>query len=68
MGGSSALQFAVTVLTAGVVGVPLAVLLTPPDPYTQLFALGILLAMTLPAAYYLSYGGGYESLRVRVQQ
>ena len=56
-----------TVVAAVVVGVPLAALLTPPDPYTQVFALGLLLVVTLPVAYALSYGGGYEALRARDQ-
>jgi hypothetical protein len=57
----------VTLVAAVVVGVPLAALLTPPDPYTQVFALGLLLVVTLPVAYALSYGGGYEALRARDQ-
>jgi Sec-independent protein secretion pathway component TatC len=67
MGSSPLRQFAVTVVAAVVVGVPLAALLTPPDPYTQVLALGLLLAVTLPVAYALSYGGGYEALRARDQ-
>jgi len=68
MSRSAAVQFAVTVVTAVLIGVPLATVLTPPDPYTQLLSLGALLVVTLPVAYYLSYRGGYESLRTRVDQ
>lgn len=63
MGSSPLRQFAVTVVAAVVVGVPLVTVLTPPDPYTQLLSLGVLLVVTLPVAYYRSYKGGYESLR-----
>lgn len=59
IGSSPIVQFAVTVVTAVVV-VPLATVLTPPDPYTQLLTLGLLLIASLPVAYALSYGGGYE--------
>ncbi|WP_336337105.1 DUF7534 family protein [Haloarcula brevis] len=68
MGSSPLIQFAVTVAAAAVVSVPLAALLTPPDPYTQLLAVGLLLAVTLPVAYYLSYGGGYASLGAWVER
>ncbi|MGB9931466.1 DUF7534 family protein [Haloarcula amylolytica] len=68
MSRSAAVQFAVTVVAAVLIGVPLATVLTPPDPYTQLLSLGALLVVTLPVAYYLSYRGGYESLRTRVDQ
>ncbi|GCF14823.1 hypothetical protein Harman_27580 [Haloarcula mannanilytica] len=54
-----------TVVAAVVIGVPLATLLAPPDPYTQLFTLGLLLVVAVPVGYYLSYRGGYESLSVR---
>jgi len=68
MGSSPVIQFAVTVVAAVGIGVPLAALLAPPDPYTQLLTLGLLLVVTLPVAYHLSYRGGYESLRARVEQ
>lgn len=61
-------QFAVTVVTAVVIGVPLAILRAPPDPYTQLLTLGLLLVVALPVAYYRSYRGGYESLKALVDQ
>jgi len=68
MSSSSALQFAVTVVAAVVIGVPLATLLTPPDPYTQLLSLGLLLVVAVPVAYSLSYRGGYAALRGWVDQ
>ena len=68
MGSSPVIQFAVTVVAAVGIGVPLAALFAPPDPYTQLLTLGLLLVVTLPVAYHLSYRGGYESLRARVEQ
>ena len=68
MGRSSAVQFAVTVVAAVVIGVPLETLLTPPDPYTQLLSLGVLLVVSLPIAYSLCYRGGCGSLGARVDQ
>ncbi|WP_424003265.1 hypothetical protein ACOZ4I_03990 [Haloarcula salina] len=55
-------QFAVTALVALAFVLPLSAVLTPPDPYTQLLAAGVLTAAAMTLAYALSYGGGYRAL------
>jgi Sec-independent protein secretion pathway component TatC len=62
---SRPVQFVVTILVALFVIFPLSALLTPPDPFTQLIVAGVLMLVALAVAYYLSYGGGYESIRDR---
>jgi len=48
-------RFAVLAVVILVVAVPLAVVLTPPDPYTQVIVASTLFAFVLPVAYLLSH-------------
>jgi Sec-independent protein secretion pathway component TatC len=41
----------------------LVALLTPPDPFTQLFVAGPLLLAAVPVAWWLAYRDGHERLR-----
>jgi len=45
------------------VALPLAVLFTPPDPYTQIVVAGSLFAFLLPVAYLLSHPTIYARLQ-----
>ncbi len=59
-------RFVVTVVGATMVIFTLSAILAPPDPFTQLLAVGLLVIITLPIAYYLSYRGGFGSISMRV--
>lgn len=59
---STRTRFAVTALFALGLVAPLTALLTPPDPFTQLLAAGVLSVAATALAYMLSYGGGYRIL------
>lgn len=60
---SSMARFALTLFVALVVAFTVAAIVSPPDPYSQLIVAGVLMAIALPVAYYLSYRGGYDSIR-----
>lgn len=59
---SALARFVVTSIVAFLVAVPVAALLTPPDPFLQLLAVVALMVVALPVAYFLSYRGGDDSL------
>ncbi|WP_435346019.1 DUF7534 family protein [Haloarchaeobius sp. HRN-SO-5] len=61
-------RFVVTVVVASMVMLLLSAILTPPDPISQLLTLGVLLIVTLPIAYHLSYRGGFKSISKRVNR
>ena len=44
-------------------GFAVAAVATPPDPYSQLRALAVLLPVALVGAYLLAYRGGYDRLK-----
>ena len=53
-------QFFISVLVFTVIGFMLAMLLSPPDPFTQIIALITLLPVILAASYILTYRIGYR--------
>lgn len=68
MSDSRFARFVITVVVASIVIVFLSAILTPPDPFTQLLTVGLLVVITLPIAYYLSYKGGFESISKRANR
>ena len=57
---SKILQFVLSVLILGFVGNGVAMLMTPPDPITQLKIVGPMIPFILVASYYISYRREYE--------
>lgn len=68
MSDSPFARFVVTVVGATMVIFILSVTFAPPDPFTQLLTVGLLVIITLPIAYYLSYRGGFGSISMRVNR
>lgn len=62
MVGSPRIRFTVSIVLALAIVYPLGAVLTPPDPVSQLLAVGLLMGVAVPVAYGLSYQGGYEAL------
>ena len=48
------------------VALALGAMVTPPDPFTLLYTLAILVPVAFLVAYVLTYGGGFALLRERV--
>lgn len=65
---SHSVRFIITMLVALLVVFPIAAVFTPPDPFTQLRLAVILIVISLPVAYYLSFQGRYESLSQRLNR
>lgn len=51
-------QFLVTVFVLAVAALVLAAVVTPPDPFSQIRALGVLFPVALVCAYLLTYRAG----------
>lgn len=55
-------QFLISVLVFTTIGFMLAMMVTPPDPVTQIVAIAALLPLVIVGSYLLTYRIGYEWL------